>query len=232
MTTIYMARHGESTGNRDFTFQGCTDNPLSENGIKQCGLLAERMKDIKLDAIYCSPLSRAWDTAKMVGQYHDVQIVPYSSFMELGCGALEGMDMLDLHDTYPEHMHMWDHEPWAFVGPGMDFGAPEAFANIERALRCIVKNHPDQTVFIAAHGGVLRMFNSIAQGLDIKHIGEMGWGDNTCLSRAEFEPDFSGRLVMKNDISHVDKSLITSDFWLIKDELRAKRDKERQEGGA
>ncbi len=227
-----MARHGESTGNRDFTFQGCTDNPLTENGKRQCELLCERMKDIKLDAIYCSPLARAWETAKMVGRHHKVQVIPYPSFMELGCGALEGMNMLDLHEVYPEQMHKWDHEPWDFVGPGMDYGAPEAFAGVRRGLQCIVATHPEQTVFIAAHGGVLRMFNSIAQGLDITHIGEMGWGDNTCLSKAEFGPDFSGRLVMKNDISHVDKSIITPDFWLIKDELRAKRDKQRQGGEA
>ena len=36
MTTIYFCRHGEATGNVNFTFQGSTDNPLTENGRKQC----------------------------------------------------------------------------------------------------------------------------------------------------------------------------------------------------
>ncbi len=235
MTTIYFCRHGETTGNANFTFQGCTDNPLTENGRKQCQLLAQRLKDTHLDCIYTSPLCRAWETGKIINQFHNVRVIPDSAFQEISCGAIEGYDMLDLHDDFPEAMYQWDHEPWNFKAPMGDDSAAKRFEAMGIALRRLTENHPGQTVLIASHGGELRHFNCIAQGLDITHIGEMGWGDNTCLSCAEFElvdGRLRGRLVMKNDASHVDKSMITPDFWLIRDELKAQRDARRAaEGG-
>ncbi len=233
MTTIYFCRHGESTGNVNFTFQGCTDNPLTENGRKQCRLLAERLKDTHIDYIYSSPLSRAWETGKMINEYHNARLIVDNAFQEVCCGAIEDYDMLDLHDDFPQEMYWWDHEPWNFKGPNTDDSIALRFEAMEKGLRRLVKDHPGQTVLISSHGGELRMFNCIAQGLDIMHLGEMGWGDNTCLSCAEFDEDFNGRLVMKNDVSHVDKSMITPDFWLIKDRLKAERDARRAaEGGS
>ena len=234
MTRIYFCRHGEATGNVNFTFQGSCDNPLTDNGREQCRLLAERMKDIHLDAIYTSPLSRAWETARIINQYHNARIYIDNAFQEVCCGAMENYDMLDLHKDFPEAMYLWDHEPWNFKAPMGDDSTAKHFDAMLVALRRLVRNHPDQTLLISSHGGELRLFNTIAQGLDITHIGEMGWGDNTCLSCAEFEDeDLNGRLVMKNDVSHVDKSMITPDFWLIKDKLKAERDSRRAaEGGS
>ena len=234
MTTIYFVRHGEAVGNIKFTFQGVADNPLTEQGIKQCRLLALRLRDTHLDCIYCSPLCRAWDTGKFINEFHHVTLVPDPAFIEVCGGAMEDTDMLDLHDNFPEYMDAWDNRPWEFVGPLMEDGNAAAFARIERGIRRIVRSHPDQTVLIAAHGGVMRMFNCIAAGLDITHLNEMGWGDNTCLSCAEFglEGDrLVSKAVMRNDTSHVDPSMVTPDFWLIKDRLRAERDARRRAAG-
>jgi len=227
MTTIYFCRHGESTGNVKFTFQGSTDNPLTENGRAQCALLARRLRDVPLDCIYSSPLSRAWETGKMINEYHRVPLIIDTAFQEICCGAMEDTDMLELHSSFPRYMHWWDEEPWKFRAPMGDDTMAARFEAMERGLRRLTRDHPGQTVLVSSHGGALRMFNCIAQGLDITHLGEMGWGDNTCLSCAEFEADGTARLVMKNDTAHVDPSMITPDFWLIKDELRAKRDRER-----
>ena len=233
MTTIYFCRHGEALGNVKFTFQGSTDNPLTDNGREQCRLLAKRLQDTHLDAIYTSPLSRAWETARLINEYHGVHIYIDTAFQEICCGAMENTDMLDLHDNFPQAMYWWDNEPWNFKAPMGDDTMAKRFEAMETGLRRLVRNHPGQTLLISSHGGELRMFNCIAQGLDITHLGEMGWGDNTCLSRAEFEDDFSSRLVMKNDVSHVDPAMITPDFWLVKDQLKAEREARRAaEGGS
>lgn len=232
MTTIYFCRHGEATGNVNYTFQGCTDNPLTDRGRQQCRLLAQRLKDVPIDCIYTSPLSRAWETARIVNRYHNARIYIDSAFQELCCGAMEHTDMLDLYKDFPAEMEKWDNRPWEFQGPNTDESMVTRFAAMEQGLRRVIANHPDSTVLISAHGNALRLFNCIAQGLDITHLGEMGWGDNTCLSKAEFEGGLPGRLVMKNSTDHVDPALATVDFWLVKDELYARREARRAaEGG-
>ena len=59
---LYIARHGESLGN---TGEDNGPDPcLSEKGRTQASLLGERMKKIKLDSVFSSPLKRAVETNK------------------------------------------------------------------------------------------------------------------------------------------------------------------------
>ena len=66
MTTILMARHGETDWNRDQRFQGHADPPLNDVGREQARELAERLAGERLDAVYTSPLQRASETAAIV----------------------------------------------------------------------------------------------------------------------------------------------------------------------
>ena len=73
---LYIARHGESLGN---TGEDTGSDPiLSEKGRTQASLLGERMKKIKLDAVFSSPLKRAVETAQAtaVHQQKEVAILP------------------------------------------------------------------------------------------------------------------------------------------------------------
>src|SRR5262245_42096399 len=60
---IYLARHGETEWNAERRLQGRTDVPLNSTGRQQAAKLAERLKGIRLDAIYCSTLNRSVETA-------------------------------------------------------------------------------------------------------------------------------------------------------------------------
>ena len=73
---LYIARHGESRGN---TGEDNGPDPiLSEKGLAQAQLLGERMKKIKLDAVFSSPLTRAVQTAEETArlQQTEVEILP------------------------------------------------------------------------------------------------------------------------------------------------------------
>jgi len=57
MTEIILARHGETDWNVEEVFRGRIDVGLNETGIKQAELLTEYLSDLKIDAIYSSPLN-------------------------------------------------------------------------------------------------------------------------------------------------------------------------------
>ena len=54
MTTLLLARHGETDWNREFRIQGSSDIELNELGRKQAHSLAQELEHVELDAIYAS----------------------------------------------------------------------------------------------------------------------------------------------------------------------------------
>ena len=63
---FYIFRHGETDYNKEMRWQGCgVDLPLNATGIAQAVTLSERLKPLKLEVIYSSPLKRALETAQI-----------------------------------------------------------------------------------------------------------------------------------------------------------------------
>ena len=65
MTTIYIARHGQNEDNVRGILNGYRNLPLTDLGRQQARQLARHIKDRELvfDAVYASPLGRAFETA-------------------------------------------------------------------------------------------------------------------------------------------------------------------------
>ena len=70
ITRILLVRHCEAEGNTNGRFQGSSDCGISGNGEKQLELLALRLRNIRMDSIYSSPLKRARMTAEAINRYH------------------------------------------------------------------------------------------------------------------------------------------------------------------
>ena len=64
MVKLYLFRHGQSKANLNNVFLGQHNMDLTENGICQAKLTAKYLKDIPVDVIYSSDLTRAHETAK------------------------------------------------------------------------------------------------------------------------------------------------------------------------
>ena len=61
---LILVRHGQTDWNLKHLMQGMTDIPLNETGKMQAFNVKEKLKNVKLDICFSSPLSRAIETAK------------------------------------------------------------------------------------------------------------------------------------------------------------------------
>lgn len=204
MTTIYLIRHGETEANREFRFQGCTDRPLTADGLAQAERLAEVLKDIPFHCAYTSPMPRSSRTAEIVCRHRDIPIIPDPALLEICGGAFEGRKMDYVTQHFPQEVHNWNNEIWKFVGPGMEDGMLAKYEMVERALRRVVRNHPDQTVLLSAHGAIQRIFNCIIQGWPPQRMDEIPWGFNCSYSAAQFEADGTVRPLAVSEASHLE----------------------------
>ena len=108
MTTLYLARHGESDWNAANRFQGHSDRPLTELGRRQAEALAGKLEShAALTAIYSSPLARAYETASIVGARLGLQPTPVDDLREVDVGGWSGLSRSEVEARYPDAFRRW-----------------------------------------------------------------------------------------------------------------------------
>ena len=75
MTKIILVRHGQTAWTADNRIQGWLDIKLNEKGLKQAKIIAKALKRKKIDAIYSSELSRAYETARIIARSHKLKVI-------------------------------------------------------------------------------------------------------------------------------------------------------------
>lgn len=88
---LYIMRHGKTDWNEKHKLQGRTDIPLNEEGRRMAETAGKEYQGVHFDICYCSPLSRAKETAEMVLKGRNVPIVTDERLAEMSFGAYEGM---------------------------------------------------------------------------------------------------------------------------------------------
>ena len=111
MTTIYLIRHAEAEGNLYRRIQGHWNGQVTPRGYLQIAALAERFRDVPIDAVYSSDLDRTQDTAGAILQYHDLPLQTTPALREVSLGSWEGRPWGDVEYESPEQMRFFNHDP-------------------------------------------------------------------------------------------------------------------------
>jgi broad specificity phosphatase PhoE len=164
VTTVYLARHGESDWNAANRFQGHSDRPLTEEGRRQAEALAELVAAENVDAIYSSPLIRALETARIVAARTGLEVIELDGLREVNTGSWSGLSREEVRERFPEGF-----ERWIAGGSGWEDG--ETYEEMaERTLEAvsrIAEAHPGGRVLVVSHGGPIRAIQAAANGMDI-----------------------------------------------------------------
>ena len=147
---LYYLRHGQTTWNADGNrYAGATDVPLTELGIQQAKQGSARIRDIEFDAVFCSGMSRALETAKLVLDGRDVPIVQDPRLNEMNYGTWEGKTHAEIVAEPDNHWHDWAVDPDAFRPGERGELASELVARVTAFLYDVMQ--PGRTVLAVAH---------------------------------------------------------------------------------
>jgi probable phosphoglycerate mutase len=157
---FYLIRHGQTDWNIGRRIQGETDVSLNGLGRLQAEAAGKAMREIPVDVIYSSDLSRALETAQAVSRLHDGGPVPVRSlpeFEEVSFGEWEGRSLTEVGEKWPELYTRWKQNATAVTPPGGE--APAAVrARVARGFQKIGADRektPFSSAVITAHGAVL-----------------------------------------------------------------------------
>ncbi len=164
MTTILLARHGESDWNRDQRWQGHADRPLTDLGREQARALADRLAATELDAVYSSDLERARETAAIVAEPHQLPVKELPDLREVDVGSWSGLTRAEAEERFPNAFRRWTEG-----GEGWDDGETyeQLSERVVGAVLAIAARHPRDRVLLVAHGGSIRAVHAAALGVDV-----------------------------------------------------------------
>ena len=218
LTKIYFVRHCEATGNINRTFQGSTDNDITEFGEKQLEKLSERFKEIALDKIYTSPLIRAQKTALAIKGNRDMEIQILPAITELNGGIIEDKPVTESFTKYPEYKDAWFNHPEDFA-PQNGEAMRDAYRRIEKAFFELLEKHKGETIACASHGGIIRCLECRILYNDITKLKDVNIFDNTAILLLEIDDNGIIKIKLSNDSSHLTPELIRHNVSI----LRAKK---------
>jgi broad specificity phosphatase PhoE len=144
MTQLCIIRHGETDWNLQGRTQGAADVPLNEQGQRQARCVAAHLARQRWDAIYGSPLSRAFETARIIADAAELAPIHTDPRLaERDFGKAEGMDV---HERRA-------HFRWGDI-PGAESWDRVAERGLA-AIHDIVRANPNARVLAVAHGGLI-----------------------------------------------------------------------------
>lgn len=161
MRKIYLIRHARpDMPAGKMRCIGTTDVPLGTQGELQAVVLGEYMKDISLQAVFCSDLSRAIQTASAIAP--DPAIVP--ELREMNAGDWDGLFFDEIRQRWPEVYEKRGIDP-NFPIPGAELPKQGQIRFSMAVERILQQTHGD--VAIVAHCTVLQSFLSFVLGTDV-----------------------------------------------------------------
>lgn len=184
MTTIYLVRHGQSYSNahieRPHEVGGA---PLTEDGIWQARELAKQLKNVQIDMIFSSDLTRAVQTAQILAEEQHLEVHTSEALRERNYGSpLDGgthpeafkelNNVLDTDGTFTEE------EKLRYKQNDMMESGEEVMNRFTRFLIPILEKNDGKTIVCVAHGNLMRTFLTYIQYVKHHEI-PTGSVDNT-----------------------------------------------------
>lgn len=172
MLQIYLTRHGQNIDNVAGILNGHRDEPLTEKGIEQAQEIAKRIKDINLsfNVIYSSPLSRAFETAKIISKVTTLlEPEKESLLIERDFGIMTGKNISDIEKLCSPNIIKTNTINY-FLNPE---GAETFLDLMVRArvlLNKIMERYKDGNVLLVTHGDIGKMIYAEYYKLDWKIV--------------------------------------------------------------
>ena len=180
VTRLYLVRHGQSVANVTWEFSyKRVDPPLTELGVQQAEATAVYLRTLPVDAMYCSPMLRATQTAEIFAAALGLGFEILEDLREVNVGDLE--DLRPTQEAWAVHSRI--HHEWAAGNLSAAFPGGEDYHGLSgRALRAfarIVAERPAQASIVVAHGAI---FTAAVDALcpDVSMSGIMTLPNGNC----------------------------------------------------
>ena len=155
MTTLYLARHGQTEENLKRIFQGHLPGILTEEGKRQAAELGEALEEIELDAVVSSDLQRVIDTVRIALGERRLPWETTPLLREIDWGSWTGLPLDSVDRTH------------------LPADAETREMLYERAGKCleyIRQHYEEKCILVVAHGLINRSLRARLAGIPVDQL--------------------------------------------------------------
>lgn len=155
---LILLRHGQTDYNVAGRMQGHLDSRLTPEGLEQAAAAAPVLAALAPDRVVSSDLSRAVDTAEVVGAACGLPVKLDARLRETHLGRWQGSTVADIDRDYPGAIAEWRSDPtWAPPGGESRVAVVARSQPVVDELDAELADAPDEsaTVLLVAHGGLI-----------------------------------------------------------------------------
>jgi probable phosphomutase (TIGR03848 family) len=153
-TTVLFIRHGENEWTENNKLAGRTPGiHLSKYGQQQVEALGQRLAEVKLVAIYASPLERTMETAQAIAQHHPLEIKTRAGLLEVDYGDWTGQAIKKLSKK----------QSWPiiqFYPSGASFPRGESMYDMQtrfvQEINGLIAKHSGETIAVVGHADLIK----------------------------------------------------------------------------
>lgn len=154
MTELILIRHGETDWNVEHRIQGHLDIPLNCAGLAQAEAIGERFREVDIDVLVSSDLTRAMQTMKPISVARNLPVVRDARLRERHLGVLQGKTTQEAEQVAPEAYKVFrSRAKDAALNEGESLAT--FAARVIDALRELTQTYQDKRIVAVTHGGVL-----------------------------------------------------------------------------
>ena len=158
MTTLYLVRHGETVDNVNQIMQGQTQGQLTENGIRQAEEVRDYMASEDFAAIIASDLKRSVDTASVIAEPHQLEVVQTSLLRERDWGGFTGRYIPDLKgEKWPDDIETLEN----------------LLSRAGEFIAYVKKTYPGKKVLAVGHGIINKAIQAVYYKKSMSDIQRM-----------------------------------------------------------
>lgn len=197
---LIVIRHGETVDNLRGVAQGWRDSELSPRGQAQVERIAERVRELAPEVLFCSTLPRAITTAQVIGRGLGLDPIQLDDLREMNCGEWEGVSFVEVRHNDPALYRRWASDPHVPCPGGESYS--DVRARMQRAIEAIraQRNGQPSTVAVVSHGTAIRLLATHLLALPLeaaRHFAQ----DNAAVNVFEWRGE---RWVLRtwNDVRH------------------------------
>ncbi|WP_268912267.1 histidine phosphatase family protein [Lentilactobacillus sp. SPB1-3] len=160
MTNFYFVRHGQTAANKAGLKQGIINTEitnLTDVGRQQASQLHEHFAIDFADLMIASPLQRTMDTANILNQTANLDVITDERILEISYGDWDGQSNATLQSEFPDVFEPVLHDvlpAYAAIANGETF--QQIIYRVKQFMMDYAKQYPNGNLIVVTHGFTIK----------------------------------------------------------------------------